>query len=145
MKQYNKQSGFTILEIMVVLVIIGILAGMIAPQLIGQSDEAKIKKAATDIVTLENAMDMYKLNNHKYPTTDQGLDALVSAPDIEPLPKNYPEGGYIKRLPMDPWDNEYMLLSPGDNGNFDIYSMGPDGEADTEDDIGNWNIDEFLQ
>lgn len=145
MKQLQKQSGFTILEIMVVLVIIGILAGMIAPQLIGQSDEAKIKKAATDIVTLENAMDMYKLNNHKYPTTEQGLDALVSAPDIDPMPKNYPEGGYIKRLPMDPWDAPYELLSPGENGKFDIYSVGPDGEPDTEDDIGNWNIDEYLQ
>ncbi|NTS75838.1 type II secretion system major pseudopilin GspG [Catenovulum sp. SM1970] len=145
MKYNKKQLGFTILEIMVVLVIIGILAGMIAPQLIGQSDEAKIKKAAVDITTLENALDMYKLKNHKYPSTEQGLDALVAIPDIEPIPKNYPEGGFIKRLPQDPWDNEYQLVSPGEQGKVDIFSMGPDGEADTEDDIGNWNIDEYLQ
>ncbi len=144
MNSNNKQSGFTILEIMVVLVIIGILAGMIAPQLMGQTDGAKLRKAAVDITTLESAMDMYKLNNHKYPTTEQGLDALATMPDIDPVPKNYPEDGYIKVLPLDPWENEYQLISPGEQGRIDIFSMGPDGEADTEDDIGNWNKAEYL-
>ncbi|KMT64611.1 type II secretion system major pseudopilin GspG [Catenovulum maritimum] len=140
----RKQQGFTILEIMVVLVIIGILAGMIAPNFLDKGEEARIKKAATDIVSLEQAMDMYKLENHRYPTTEQTLSALVEEPTFEPIPKKYPENGYIKRLPKDPWDNDYILVSPGENGKIDIFSVGPDGEADTEDDIGNWNIDEFL-
>ncbi|WP_017444449.1 type II secretion system major pseudopilin GspG [Gayadomonas joobiniege] len=144
MKAIKQQQGFTILEIMVVLVIIGILAGMIAPNFIGESDKAKVKKAATDIVTLEQALDMYKLNNHVYPSTEQGLSALVEEPTIDPVPKNYPDGGYIRRLPEDPWGNEYQLLSPGENGKIDIFSIGPDGQADTEDDIGNWNVNDFL-
>ena len=144
MRVNKKQQGFTILEIMVVLVIIGILAGMIAPNFIGESDKAKVKKAATDIVTLEQALDMYKLNNNVYPSTEQGLDALVNEPTIEPAPRNYPHGGYIRRLPQDPWGNEYQLLSPGEQGKIDIFSVGPDGQADTEDDIGNWNVNEFL-
>ncbi|WP_440903559.1 type II secretion system major pseudopilin GspG [Catenovulum sp. SX2] len=144
MRVNKKQQGFTILEIMVVLVIIGILAGMIAPNFIGESDKAKVKKAATDIITLEQSLDMYKLNNNVYPTTEQGLDALVNEPTIEPAPRNYPDGGYIKRLPQDPWGNEYQLLSPGEQGKIDIFSVGPDGQADTEDDIGNWNVNEFL-
>lgn len=144
MRVNKKQQGFTILEIMVVLVIIGILAGMIAPNFIGESDKAKVKKAATDIVTLEQALDMYKLNNNVYPSTEQGLDALVNEPTIEPAPRNYPDGGYIRRLPQDPWGNEYQLLSPGEQGKIDIFSVGPDGQADTEDDIGNWNVNEFL-
>lgn len=144
MRVNKKQQGFTILEIMVVLVIIGILAGMIAPNFIGESDKAKVKKAATDIITLEQALDMYKLNNNVYPSTEQGLDALVNEPTIEPAPRNYPDGGYIKRLPEDPWGNEYQLLSPGEQGKIDIFSVGPDGQADTEDDIGNWNVNEFL-
>ena len=144
MRVNKKQQGFTILEIMVVLVIIGILAGMIAPNFIGESDKAKVKKAATDIVTLEQALDMYKLNNNVYPSTEQGLDALVNQPTLEPVPRNFPEGGYIRRLPEDPWGNEYQLLSPGENGKIDIFTVGPDGQADTEDDIGNWNVNEFL-
>lgn len=144
MKAIKQQQGFTILEIMVVLVIIGILAGMIAPSFIGEADKAKVKKAATDIVTLEQALDMYKLNNHVYPTTEQGLSALVEEPSIDPVPKNYPEDGYIRRLPEDPWGNDYQLMSPGENGKIDIFSTGPDGQADTEDDIGNWNVNDFL-
>ncbi|MER2492400.1 type II secretion system major pseudopilin GspG [Catenovulum sediminis] len=144
MNSKHQQRGFTILEIMVVLVIIGILAGMIAPNFIGESDKAKVKKAATDIVTLEQALDMYKLNNHTYPTTEQGLDALVNEPTIDPAPRNYPDGGYIRRLPEDPWGNEYQLMSPGEYGKIDVFSVGPDGQADTEDDIGNWNVNDFL-
>lgn len=139
----KKQSGFTILEVMVVLVIVGILAGMVATNVLDQGEDAKVKAAAAQISQIESAMNMYKLNNHRYPTTEQGLDALVTQPDIDPVPKNYPENGYMPRLPADPWDNEYLLISPGDRGRIDIFSMGPDGEAETEDDIGNWNKDEF--
>ena len=84
---------------------------------------------------------MYKLDNTRYPTTDQGLNALITKPDSEPAPRNYKEGGYIKRLPSDPWQGEYQLLSPGEHGTIDVFSMGPDGQAGTDDDIGNWNLD----
>jgi general secretion pathway protein G len=87
---------------------------------------------------------MYKLRNNRYPSTEQGLEALVSAPTIEPIPRNYPEGGYIDRLPEDPWGTPYALISPGELGAIDIFSNGPDGEPGTDDDIGNWNIDEYL-
>jgi general secretion pathway protein G len=86
---------------------------------------------------------MYKLDNSVYPTTDQGLDALVQKPTSSPEPRNYREGGYVKRLPQDPWRNDYLLLSPGENGKLDIFSPGPDGQPGTEDDIGNWNLQDF--
>lgn len=135
------QHGFTLLEIMVVIVILGILASLVVPNLMGNKDQADHQKAVSDIVALENALDMYKLDNSRYPTTDQGLNALINKPDSEPVPKNYKDGGYIKRLPQDPWQNEYQLLSPGQNGGVDIFSMGPDGQSETEDDIGNWALD----
>ncbi len=139
--QRRQQSGFTLLEIMVVIVILGILASLIVPNLMGNKDQADHQKAVSDIVALENALDMYKLDNSRYPTTDQGLNALVTKPNSEPVPKNYKEGGYIKRLPLDPWQGEYQLLSPGEHGSIDVFSMGPDGQAGTDDDIGNWNLD----
>jgi len=139
-KNLNKQAGFTLLEIMVVIVILGILAGMVLPNLLGNKEQAERQKVVSDITTLEGAMDMYKLNNSRYPNTDQGLEALVSKPDVDPVPRNYREGGYIKRLPNDPWGNPYLLMSPGENGQYDIYSIGLDGEEGSEDDIGNWNM-----
>ncbi|MDD2342136.1 MAG: type II secretion system major pseudopilin GspG [Tolumonas sp.] len=139
--QRRQQSGFTLLEIMVVIVILGILASLIVPNLMGNKDQADHQKAVSDIVALENALDMYKLDNSRYPTTDQGLNALITKPDSEPAPRNYKEGGYIKRLPSDPWQGEYQLLSPGEHGSIDVFSMGPDGQAGTDDDIGNWNLD----
>ena len=140
----NMQRGFTLIEVMVVLLIIGIMASMVAPQILGNQEEAQLKKAAVDIQQLESAMEMYKLRNNTFPTTEQGLEALVSAPSIEPLPRNYPENGFIRRLPEDPWGNPYQLLSPGEMGMVDIFTNGPDGEPGTEDDIGNWNINEYL-
>jgi general secretion pathway protein G len=86
---------------------------------------------------------MYKMDNYKYPSTEQGLEALVEETDVEPLPRRFPNGGYVKRLPDDPWGNKYQLLNPGENGDIDIFTMGPDGEAGTEDDIGNWNLGEY--
>lgn len=137
----RQQRGFTLLEIMVVIVILGILASLVVPNLMGNKEQADHQKAVSDIVALENALDMYKLDNTRYPTTDQGMQALVNKPDSDPVPRNYKDGGYIKRLPADPWQNDYQLLSPGEHGKLDVFSMGPDGEAGTEDDIGNWNQD----
>jgi general secretion pathway protein G len=139
----RRQSGFTLLEVMVVIVILGILASLVVPNLMGNKEKADQQKAVSDIVALENALDMYKLDNNRYPTTEQGLDALVTKPSIDPAPRSYRDGGYIKRLPQDPWGNPYQLLSPGQFGKLDIFSMGLDGEAGTDDDIGNWNLKDF--
>lgn len=137
----TKQKGFTLLEIMVVIVILGILASMIVPNLLGNKEKADRQKVVSDVVALENALDMYKLDNSVYPSSEQGLDALVTEPSGSPEPRNYREDGYIKRLPQDPWGNEYILLNPGDHGKLDIFSVGLDGEEGTGDDIGNWNLD----
>ena len=137
---HHKQAGFSLLEIMVVIVILGILASMVLPNILGNKEKAERQKVVSAITTLESAMDMYKLDNSRYPTTDQGLEALVSKPEVDPQPRSYREDGYIKRLPQDPWGNDYLLLSPGENGKFDLFSPGLDGEEGTEDDLGNWNI-----
>lgn len=146
MKYRQKQSGFTLLEVMVVVVILGILASFVVPNLLGNKEKADQQKAITDIVALENALDMYKLDNGVYPTTDQGLDALVTRPTGSPEPRNYRSDGYIRRLPNDPWGNEYQYLSPGDNGNIDVFTLGSDGQEGGEGaaaDIGNWNLQDF--
>ena len=137
----NKQKGFTLLEMMVVVVILGVLASMIVPNLMGNKDKADRQKVISDVVALENALDMYKLDNSAYPSSDQGLEALVSEPSGSPEPRNYREDGYIKRLPQDPWGNDYILNSPGEHGKIDVLSVGPDREEGTDDDIGNWNLD----
>nr|WP_026339310.1 type II secretion system major pseudopilin GspG [Psychromonas ossibalaenae] len=141
MKHSSKQKGFTLLEIMVVIVILGVLASMVVPNLMGNKDKADRQKVVSDIIALENALDMYKLDNGSYPSTDQGLEALVSEPSGSPEPRNYREDGYIKRLPEDPWGNEYVLNSPGEHSKIDVLSVGPDGEEGSDDDIGNWNLD----
>ena len=138
---FKTQRGFTLMELMVVIVILGVLASLVVPNLMGNKDRADRQKAVSDIVALENALDMYKLDNHRYPTTDQGLDALVVAPTLAPLAENYNPEGYIRRLPADPWGNEYVLISPGEHGAIDISSTGPDGEIGTADDINNWDYD----
>ena len=138
-----KQQGFTLLEVMVVIVILGILASMVVPNLMGSQERANVQKAVSDITALEGSLSLYKMDNYDYPTTDQGLEALVERSDIEPEPRRFPEDGYIKRLPKDPWGNEYVLLNPGENGKMDVFSLGPDGEPATEDDIGNWNLGDF--
>lgn len=138
---FKTQRGFTLIELMVVIVILGVLASLVVPNLMGNKDRADRQKAVSDIVALENALDMYKLDNHRYPTTDQGLDALVVAPTLAPLAENYNPEGYIRRLPADPWGNEYVLISPGEHGAIDISSTGPDGEIGTADDISNWDND----
>jgi len=137
---YKKQSGFTLMEIMVVIVILGILSAMVIPSLLDKKDVADLQKAKSDITALEGALDMYRLQNSRYPTTDQGLEALVSKPEGSPEPRNYPEDGYIKLLQKDPWGNDYVLVSPGENGKIDVFSPGLDGEEGTDDDVGNWNM-----
>ena len=138
----QRQGGFTLLEIMVVIVILGILASLVVPNLMGNKEQADRQKAVSDIVALENALDMYKLDNSRFPTTEQGLEALVTKPQSEPEPRNYKEDGYIRRLPQDRWGNAYQLMSPGEHGKIDVFSMGLDGEAGSDDDIGNWNMDQ---
>lgn len=144
MQALQRQRGFTLIEIMVVIVILGILASVVVPRIMDRPDEAKVVKAKTDIRALKAALDLYKLDNYNYPSTEQGLEALVNRPSGSPEPRNYKEGGYIDRVPNDPWGNEYRYLSPGEHGSVDIYSLGADGEPGGEGynaDIGNWNVD----
>lgn len=141
----NKQSGFSLLEVMVVLVIIGMIMAIVAPNIMGQQEEAQLDKARIDIQQIETALNIYKLKNKTYPTTEQGLEALVTETTIEPLPKRFPDGGFIDKLPEDPWGNDYLLIYPGEVGKIDVFSMGPDGEAGTEDDIGNWDDEQQKQ
>lgn len=142
----SPQAGFTLLEVMVVIVILGVLASLVVPNLLGNKERADQQKVVSDLTALENSLDMYKLDNGQYPSTQQGLQALVSKPDGEPQPRRYRENGYIKRLPTDPWGNEYQYLSPGEHGQVDIYSLGADGVEGGEGnglDIGNWNMQEL--
>lgn len=133
------QAGFTLIEVMVVIVILGILAALVVPRIMDQPAKARITKAQADIRALESALKMYKLDNFQYPTTDQGLQALVQKPDSSPEPKNWKQGGYLDRLRDDPWGNPYQYLSPGSHGDVDIFSLGPD-QRPSEDDIGNWQL-----
>ncbi|MDH5660583.1 MAG: type II secretion system major pseudopilin GspG [Gammaproteobacteria bacterium] len=141
-KQLNqsKQQGFTLIEIMVVVVILGILAAAVVPKIMSRPEQARIEKAKHDISALESALNIYKLDNYQYPSTDQGLEALETKPSGSPQPRNYKKGGYIKKLNKDPWGNEYLYLFPGTHGELDLYSLGPDGQP-SDDDIGNWNIE----
>jgi general secretion pathway protein G len=139
----RRQGGFTLIEIMVVVVILGILAAVVVPRIMDRPDEARVTKAKQDIRVLESALALYKLDNFSYPSTQQGLDALVSKPSGDPEPKNYKTGGYIKSLPKDPWGNAYQYLSPGSKGEIDIFSLGRDGKPGGEGmdaDIGNWDL-----
>ncbi|MDH5545708.1 MAG: type II secretion system major pseudopilin GspG [Gammaproteobacteria bacterium] len=141
----SKSAGFSLIELMVVIVILGILAAVVVPRVMDRPDTARIAKAKQDIRTLEAALNLYKLDNFNYPSTDQGLESLVQKPSGTPEPRNWKDGGYIDRLPKDPWGNEYQYLIPGVNGSFDIYSFGADGVEGGDEinaDIGNWNLDE---
>lgn len=136
----RRQNGFTLFEVMIVVVILGILATLVVPRLMGRPDEARVVKAKHDIRALETAMDLYRLDNGDYPTTDEGLAALVERPSSNPA--SWRQGGYLKRMVKDPWGNPYQYLSPGDHGEIDIYSYGADGQPGGEGVnavIGNWN------
>lgn len=141
LRYQQKQMGFTLIEIMVVIVILGILASLIVPKIMGRPDEARIVAAKQDMSSIMQALKLYKLDNQRYPSTEQGLQALVVKPNAEPLPKNWKTGGYLERLPIDPWGNPYQFLNPGLHGELDIISLGADGASGGEGndaDIGNW-------
>ena len=138
----RSQSGFTLIEIMVVVVILGILAALVVPQVMNRPDQAKVTVAKGDIKAIGAALDMYKLDNFAYPSTQQGLEALVSRPSGNPPAKNWNKDGYLKKLPVDPWGNPYQFLSPGSKGTYDLYSLGADGKeggSDNDADIANWD------
>jgi general secretion pathway protein G len=140
MKQHR---GFTLIEIMVVVVILGILAALVVPKIMSRPDDARLAKARQDIRTIEAALNLYKLDNYVYPTTDQGLEALVTKPTIPPEPRQWKQGGYLDRLPQDPWGRNYLYLQPGQHGDIDIYSLGADGQQGGDGinaDLGNWGL-----
>ena len=137
------QRGFTLLEIMVVVVILGILAALVVPKIISRPDEARIIAVKSDIASLMQALKLYRLDNQRYPTTEQGLQALLVKPTAAPIPLNWKAGGYVERLPKDPWGNPYQYLSPGVRGEIDVFSYGADGAPGGEGndaDIGSWNL-----
>ena len=141
MKTSQKQSGFTLIELMVVVVILALLATFVVPQIMDRPEQARVVKAQQDIRSIESALKMYKLDNFAYPSTDQGLEALVKKPEGNPKPRNYNPKGYLESLPQDPWGNDYLYLNPGEHGEIDIYSLGADGVAGGDGynaDIGNW-------
>ena len=146
MKRNLNNMGFTLIELMVVIVILGILAGLIVPRIMGRPEEAKRAKTIIQIESLETTLKLYKLDNGSYPSTEQGLQALVEPPEVGNLPGNWREGGYLEKgkIPKDPWKNEYIYLSPGTHGDYDIISYGADGEPGGEGkdrDITSWDVE----
>jgi general secretion pathway protein G len=138
--------GFTLIELMVVIIILGILAGLIIPRIMGRPEQARRMKARVQIESIETALKLYKLDNGYYPTTEQGLQALVEAPSVGQLPRAWRQGGYLEKgkVPKDPWGNEYVYLSPGIHGDLDLISYGIDGEPGGEgndEDINNWEVE----
>ena len=138
-----RQRGFTLLEVMVVVVILGILAALVVPKIISRPDEARAIAARQDIASLMQALKLYRLDNQRYPSTEQGLQALVARPASAPLAPNWKTGGYVERLPKDPWGNPYQYLNPGVRGELDVFSLAADGAPGGEGndaDIGSWNL-----
>lgn len=136
-----KDAGFSLLELMVVVVILSVLALVIVPRVIDRPDQARVARAQADIAAIASAVNLYRLDNFRYPTTEQGLAALVSRPSLEPVPANWATGGYMDRLPIDPWGTAYQYLAPGVHGDFDVFSYGADGAPGGEGanaDIGSW-------
>jgi len=147
MKKHCDDRGFTLIELMVVIIILGILAGLIVPRIMSRPEEARQMKARIQIEGLETALKLYRLDNGDYPSTEQGLQSLVEAPTVGKLPRKWRDGGYLEKgkVPKDPWGNEYVYLSPGTHGDYDIISYGADGEAggdEKDKDITSWEVEE---
>ncbi|MCB1708465.1 MAG: type II secretion system major pseudopilin GspG [Halioglobus sp.] len=149
MKDYAQaagtQRGFSLVEILVVLVIMGLLISIVAPTVLNRADEARVQKVYADFKAIETALKIYRLDNYVYPTTEQGLEALVEASSLDPEPRNFKAGGYLQQLPLDPWGRPYLYLSPGEHGEVDLYSLGADGVSGAEDRnsyVGNWREQE---
>jgi general secretion pathway protein G len=137
------QRGFTLLEVMVVVVILGILAALVVPKIMSRPDQARVIAARQDIASLAQALKLYRLDNQRYPSTEQGLGALVARPSSAPLAPNWKPDGYLERLPKDPWGNPYQYLNPGLRGEIDVFSHGADGAPGGEGndaDIGSWAL-----
>lgn len=141
----RNDKGFTLIEIMVVIVILSLLAILVAPKIIGRSDDAKITDAKVQIRNFESGLKLYKLDSGNFPTTDQGLQALLTKPTTGAIPKNYRDGGYLEsnKIPKDPWGNDFVYISPGEHGDYDLYSYGADGVKGgdgKDEDIESWNM-----
>lgn len=147
MRVSNKQAGFSLIEIMVVLVIMGLLISIVAPNVLNRADDARVQKVEADFSTIATALKLYRLDNFNYPTSEQGLSALVDQPSIDPIPVNWKKGGYLDDLPKDPWGRPYLYLSPAEfsDNDYDIYTLGADGVTGGEEqnaDRGNWQKDD---
>jgi len=137
----NRQKGFSLIEIMVVVVILGILASIVVPKIMGRPDEARKVKAKQDVLAIQSALDLYKLDNGTYPSTDQGLLALVEKPSNNPMPGSWKQ--YLKSVPRDPWGRDYLYLNPGQHGDVDVFTLGAEGQpggAGINAQIGNWHV-----
>lgn len=144
----QKQTGFSLLEILIAMAIMAVLGGIMVTQFMGKTEEAQMVRIKGDIEAIESALLQYQSDNFMLPTTEQGLQALVQRPQISPEPKNYSRRGYLKKLTDDPWGHPYQYTYPGENGEYDIYSLGADGEEGGDGpgiDIGNWNVDQVLR
>lgn len=148
-KPINRQRGFNLIEILVVLVIMGLLISIVAPNLLGEADKARTQKVFADFRSIETALNIYRLDNYGYPSTEQGLNALVEKPTLDPVPRKWKTDGYLDEVPVDPWGNPYLYISPGENGAFDLYTLGADGvpQGDGQNaDLGNWqNPDDLVE
>lgn len=141
--KHTHSKGFTLIEIMVVVVILGILGALVVPNVLGRSGQARVAAAKADLNNLASALEMYKLDNRHFPSTDQGLEALSKKPGGSPEPKNWNSAGYVKKMPSDPWGNPYMYISPGKDGDFDLYTMGGDGKEGGENEDADINLSEL--
>ena len=140
-ERQQKRKGFTLVEVLVVVVILGLLAALVVPRVVGRREDAKRTAAAVQIREIEQALEMYRLDSSLYPSTAQGLEALVTKPSIPPEPRKYREGGYLRKLPADPWGSPFVYRRPGDHGEYDLFSLGADGEEGGDGpgkDITNW-------